>query len=1433
MLNFAAPGFLALGLLALVVVLLHSRRQRRQVVGSLRLWQELRLPAGARRARRQWPPVSLPMLLQIGAVVAFALALAQPNAGSERAPEHLVVVLDASAEMGIREDGGRKRLDIARAELEQVLGGTATIGPERLSVVVAGPRPEIAAARWTWREGRLDAALEGLTAADAAADWDGVARRLEGVLNLDEEETRLLFVSAEPVPATIEQLAGEAIISLRVGTPQPRLQVNAEMRALDATEGRWRINGEAAFLDGLEAQSALTVGYASSPDVSPLPWAEIALEPGEDARAEFEADLELPGPGILTLRAPARNGTETLARFVLEDRPGRMDVLYLGAAAEQPLLRALRAREGVDIYQADRLPDDVSRFALVVIDGVTVARAPETNSVWIGAARVEGTQPPEPLDEPDPDSWNNSHPLSANLDWSELVLDEAVALAPRHDSAVLLESGGAALIQAGTGPFGRELRLAFDPAQSNWPGQAGFPIFASALIDWMAQRPGDIARSACIVGERCAMDPRLAGETLTPVEGAADLEPVTLTSEGFVPRRAGLYRLGNGEDAQLVAINPGYPPTGARASGADPSAGSGDPVIAIAGALPHSWAIWFLAAAAAFVIGDTVLAMRHGGTWLNRMRPLAFAAIGGAVLAWFNAPFPVPQAREMVIGIESPVQTFPGAGEATSAGGFTGPRLGVIRAGASPAVISDTHSSRREIRAASPGPLAQGEAALELAAAMIPPDRDGRIVLGSDLASRPADLGRLGARDIVVDHLSGRAVPDGEVAVRGIELPRHVLAGDGVPMIGLVHAQTAMDAVLTVRRDGETIAEQDAALEAGNNRIETVLPGMDEGETLIELEIAAPGDTFTENNRAGRIVKAAGARPIAVISPSREHGEALAALLERGGLEAEVVAPSRAPQHMRGFLEYGGVVMLNTPAIGLSIRQMRLLETAVSQHGIGLLMLGGENSFGPGGYFETPLEQLSPLSSRVPRDAPEVAMAFVLDRSGSMQQRVGDGNRLDVAKQATRSAAELLNPQSQISIVVFDAEARVLLPVQDLDIELIEGVLGEVDPGGGTAIYPGLVLAWEQMQGVDASARHIVVMTDGLSQPGDWPEILEEITAAGITVSAVAIGEGSDRATVETIAELGGGAAHVTRDFEALPSILSQEAMVLSAPIEEGRSQPIWRDREARFLRGLPDPMPPIEGFVLTTAKPEARLAMTTPDSEGEDAPLMAWWRYGHGNVLAFTSDATGLWTERWQRLEQYSALWVQALREFQPATAPPGAHLSARSDGETLQLTLTVLDREGDPRRGLDMTASVDTPESGTVAVPIREQREGIYHAHLPLEAPGRYESSVTVPYDPNVPVLDPQDETVSVAYEHSYPVHFDVARESGAAQWLAANTGGAARSASDVVTAASGLGWGWRGFWQVWAVLALTFFMGEMIRRYGPGIWPRRQGKPEGRVR
>jgi len=466
---------------------------------------------------------------------------------------------------------------------------------------------------------------------------------------------------------------------------------------------------------------------------------------------------------------------------------------------------------------------------------------------------------------------------------------------------------------------------------------------------------------------------------------------------------------------------------------------------------------------------------------------------------------------------------------------------------------------------------------------------------------------------------------------------------------------------------------------------------------------------------------------------------------------------------------------------------------------------------------------VSPLSSRVPREAPKVALAFVLDRSGSMQRNEGGATRLDIAKQATLAAIRLLHEESLISIIAFDSEAKVLLPLRRAkDSAAVTQALAELEPGGGTAIYPGLVEALHQLEGIDALAKHIVVMSDGLSQPGDFPGILKAISEQGISVSTVAIGEGADGTRLEEIARIGRGAFRATQDFKALPSILSQEALLLSGkPVEERSTTPAWVERNAEFFAGLPEAMPPVHGYVLTTRKPEADLHLVVPDAKQEPVPLLASWRYGNGRVVALTTQGAGVWSRDWQSMPQYPLLWAQILRHVLPGLRADGLHPRLVRHGDEVEVTVDALDGEGAPRAGLKVAAALIGPDAASTEVALTEVSAGRHVGRVTLEGTGDFvlrataeRMSAEAPLYAAYPAL--------YAFPHADPAPLAA---------LATMTGGRILAGVEQIFIVGEWRWVAREGWTIWVLCALALLMIDLIIRYasGPQGSRRETSKPQ----
>src|SRR5229473_3077378 len=701
---------------------------------------------------------------------------------------------------------------------------------------------------------------------------------------------------------------------------------------------------------------------------------------------------------------------------------------------------------------------------------------------------------------------------------------------------------------------------------------------------------------------------------------------------------------------------------------------------------------------------------------------------------------------------------------------------------------------------------------------MPPADAPGQIVVtfdgnetrGNAACLLPAIIGRR----VKVDVLPMTRLAAGEVLVEKVTAPERVFAGDTFPLEAVIYSYGPSAATIEVLKDGEVIVERPLELVGGRSRIETIVPAATPGRARYEVVVSASGDTFAQNNRNGVAIDVAPAPQVLIVAAQPAWAEVFAKALAVQDIKTRIVEPKRAPFYLKDWLAYSAIVLMNVPAIDLATLQQELIEKAVAEHGRGLLLLGGENSFGPGGYYETPLERVSPLSSRVPRDAPRVALAFVLDRSGSMQRNEGGATRLDIAKQATVSAIGLLHPESLVAIVVFDSEAKVLLPLRPAkDSAGVAQALRALEPGGGTAIYPGLVEALHQLQGIDAMAKHIVVMSDGLTQPGDFPGILKAISDQGISVSTVAIGDGADPLRLEEIARIGKGAFHATQDFKALPSILSQEALLLSGkPVEERSATPLWVKRNAEFFAGVPEKLPPLGGYVLTTRKPAADLHLVVPDEKQEPVPLLASWRYGNGRVVALTTQGAGAWTTEWQALAEYPLLWSQIVRHI---LSGPGEGLFPRlaRHGDEIEADVDALNPEGMPREGLKITASLagrGTTSEASAPLALSEISPGRYQGKFTLDRPGEFNLRVAA-----------DQITAEAPLFVAYPALYEFTRaDPRRLAALAAATGGRVLASEEQIFTGGQSRWVARTVWQVWVLAAFALFLADLIVRYASGL-------------
>jgi Ca-activated chloride channel homolog len=646
------------------------------------------------------------------------------------------------------------------------------------------------------------------------------------------------------------------------------------------------------------------------------------------------------------------------------------------------------------------------------------------------------------------------------------------------------------------------------------------------------------------------------------------------------------------------------------------------------------------------------------------------------------------------------------------------------------ALITFARDARRQALPAS-GPLLRHpdalasdvERAVTLALGLLVPEAQPRIVLFSDLRETHGSLARL------LPELVARGAPlhvwtpapsaQKEVAIRDLTAPPELRAGEPFELRAALVASLPSRVRVRLEREG--------VLEPDGERMETLASG----ETTLKFRSVAratgvaryaltieplDGDGFVENNRFERALTVRGAPRVLYLESRRDRARAFAGLLRAGGFAVDVREGRDAPRSEGELESYAFCVVSDVAAAELALAAQRAIARYVAQGG-GFLMAGGERSFGPGGYVGSALEPLLPLSlsGSLRRDEPTVALVLALDKSGSMA-----GEKLERAKEAALATADQLGPSNYLGVIGFDAEPMrvVRLAVGGQRTSLAPRV-STLTAGGGTALFPALDAAYQDLGGVRARVKHVVLLTDGQSQEEALDELVRSMRADGITVSAIGLGDDVNRGLLESVARAGGGRAYFTRDPARVPRLFTEEAEVVAAsPLEERR---VFAQQVAPvpFLRGIDvASAPPLGGYVATRARAApAELVLIT--SRGD--PLLARMRVGLGWSLAFTSDVSGRWSAEWYGWRSLSTLFAQLVREHMRRDERSALPIHATLEGDTLHATVDVLD--DDPRFVNGLTGTLNVRRGDLLErVAFTQSAPGRYEATLPLSALGAY---------------------------------------------------------------------------------------------------------------
>lgn len=626
----------------------------------------------------------------------------------------------------------------------------------------------------------------------------------------------------------------------------------------------------------------------------------------------------------------------------------------------------------------------------------------------------------------------------------------------------------------------------------------------------------------------------------------------------------------------------------------------------------------------------------------------------------------------------------------------------------------------------------------QMALAITSEDRANRLVIVSDGAETDGKLlttaATARAAGIPIDVLPIRYRYERETIAERLAAPATARMGETVNLRVILSATRPTTGRIDMTVNGQPIdldptsseMGMPVALKEGSNAIPVQFPIGTAGPQRFAAVFTPDQpdeDTVVENNRQEAITFTFGKGRVLVISPRPELVGNLVAALATAEISAEVIEPDQAPQSLIDLSAFDALILVNTPAYHFSQAQQEEMRSYVHQGG-GLVMIGGENSFGAGGWIDSPVAETLPVKLEVPekRKMPRGALALVM-HSCEMPQ----GNFW--GKKICELAVDKLSRLDMAGIVEFGYPKGEywLHPLQEVGNKgAIRRAINSLTFGDAPSFQGFLSVVLPDMQKASAGAKHVIIVSDGDPAPPSQA-LLQQFIDSKITISCVLVfphGGGIPQ-TMRDIANATGGQAYMVvneQDFAKLPAIIIKEAQVVKRNlIWEGNAfSPKLTSGSTESMRGIRS-VPPITGYIVTAERTD-RLVQTVMVGGEEDDPILAQGYYGLGKAVAFTSDDGARWANSWTGWAQYKAFWAQHVRWVMRPSTSADLRVSTEDHGDQTHVVVDAFDETGQPLSFLSWQGSVVGPDGKGIPVSLRQFAPGKYEATIDTAISGAY---------------------------------------------------------------------------------------------------------------
>src|SRR6266850_361781 len=609
-------------------------------------------------------------------------------------------------------------------------------------------------------------------------------------------------------------------------------------------------------------------------------------------------------------------------------------------------------------------------------------------------------------------------------------------------------------------------------------------------------------------------------------------------------------------------------------------------------------------------------------------------------------------------------------------------------------------------------------AAIRLGTAAFPENGQKRLVLLTDGNENIGDA--MGAV-LAAEHLkvSVDVIPLGvsranDVSVERLQVPSKLKKGQAFEVKIFVQADRAGPATIRLYRKEQFLGEQKVELSAGKNLFTFPQTLPDPDFYSYDVQVDAPGDPLPQNNRATGFATVRGDPRILIVSADPEQDRQLAAALTSARLEIHLVGINGFPATLAEMQSYDAIFISNLAAGDLGSDRQKLLESAVRDFGVGLVCVGGDQTYAAGGYRGTPLESTLPVSMELDSKKVLPSGAVVLVMHG---MEFDNGNQ--VARDCAQGVLAALGPTDEMGVILWDGTEHWVFPLQKVKNkkDLAQQIAG-MNQGDLGSFQNILEMSQQALKKSTANLKHIIVFSDG--DPGaPSQQLMQSIVGDRITVSTILISGHVGPETMIWIADHGKGRFYNVTSPSDLPQIFIKEtAVILKSAIYEEPFKPQVR-ASSEVVRGIAAAeYPSLLGYVATTAKPRAETPLWTDKGD----PLLAHWQYGLGRAVAFTSDAKARWGRIWLGWERYKQFWSQigqwSLRRLENADFNTEVSVE---NGQGV-ISVEALDEKGNYRDFLNLETAVVSPKGEKVSVRLEQTGPGHYEGKFPTKEVGSY---------------------------------------------------------------------------------------------------------------